>query len=128
MDSAKAIAKHIKQVESDPQADQIHFMCDQCTELPPNTFHRKQKKLYKSRWDTSSITIMKKNNEGHQCTRNMKHMQAQVDVKSVVIQNMLRDLDVQLASTNVKIAISLAILVACATRRKSLNTRGNQVP
>ena len=27
-----------------------------------------------------------------------------------------------------KIAISLVILVACATRRKSLNTRGSQVP
>ena len=51
----------------------------------------------------------------------MKHTQAQIDVKSVVIHNMLKDLDVQLVSTNVKIAISLGISVACTTRRKSLN-------
>ena len=58
----------------------------------------------------------------------MKYRQAQIDVRSVVIHNMLRDLGVQLVSTNVKIAISLVILVACAARRKSWNTRGNQVP
>ena len=45
---------------------------------------------------------MKKNAEGHQCTRNMKHMEGQIDVRSVVIHNMLMDLDVQLVSTNVK--------------------------
>ena len=63
---------------------------------------------------------MKKNKEGHQCTRNVKHTQAQTDVRSVVIHNMLRESDDQLASTNVKIAINLVISVACATRRKNL--------
>ena len=67
---------------------------------------------------------MKKNKEGHQCTRNIKHTQAQIDVRRVVIHNMLRDSDVQVASTNVKIAISLVILVACATRREILNIKG----
>ena len=61
---------------------------------------------------------MKKNKEGHQCTRNMKHMQAQIDVRSVVIHNMLRDLDVQLVNTNAEIAINMAISVACATGKK----------
>ena len=53
----------------------------------------------------------------------MKHMQAQKDVRSVVIHNMLRDSDVQLANTNVKIAISLVISIACATRRESLRIK-----
>ena len=71
---------------------------------------------------------MKKNKEGDQYTRNMKHMQAQIDVRNVVIHNMLRDLDVQLVNTNEKMAINLVILVACTTKRKTLNTRGSQVP
>ena len=56
----------------------------------------------------------------------MKHTQAQIDVRNEVIHNMWRGLDVQQASTNVRIAISLVILVACATGKKNLNTRGNQ--
>ena len=47
------LAKHIKQVVSDPQTAQIHLMCHQCTELPPSMSQRKQKKHYKSRQDTS---------------------------------------------------------------------------
>ena len=43
-------------------------------------------------------------------------MQARKDVRNVVIQNILRDLDVQQANTNVRIAINLVISVACATR------------
>ena len=70
---------------------------------------------------------MKKNKESCQCTRNMKHMQAQMDVRIVVIHNMLRDLDVQLASINVK-CCKFFILIACATRRKSLKTKESQVP
>ena len=61
---------------------------------------------------------MKKNKEGHQCTRNMKHMQAQKDVRSVVIHNILRDSDVQLVNANAKIVTNMVISVACATRRK----------
>ena len=38
MESSKAIAKHIKQVTSDPQAALINLMCHQCTELPPSKF------------------------------------------------------------------------------------------
>ena len=53
MENSKATAKHIKQPASDPQAAQIHLMHHQCTELPPNKFHRKLKKHFKSRQDTS---------------------------------------------------------------------------
>ena len=53
MESFEAIAKHIKEVASDPQAAQIHLMCHQCTELPPSKFQRKQKKHLKSREDTN---------------------------------------------------------------------------
>ena len=44
-------------------------------------------------------------------------MQAQKDVRSVVIHNMLRDLDVQLVSTNAQIVIDMVISVAFATRK-----------
>ena len=66
---------------------------------------------------------MKKNKEGHQCTRNMKHMQGQIDVRSVVIHNMLMVLDVQLVGTNAEIVIKMFILVACATRRRKYLTQ-----
>ena len=119
MESSKATAKHIIQVATDPQAVQIYLMHHQHTELPPSRFQRKQKKHFKSRQDTSKQHYYnEEKHSGHQCTRNMKHMQAQIDVRSVVIHNMLRDLDVQLVSTNVRIVISLVISAACATRRK----------
>ena len=54
--------------------------------------------------------------------RNMiiiKHIQVKKDDQNVVIHNILRDLDVQLASTNIKIATGMVISVACATRRKT---------
>ena len=53
----------------------------------------------------------------------IKHMQARKDVRSVVIQNILRDLGVQQANTNVRIAINLVISVACATRRLDMEKR-----
>ena len=59
MGSSKAMAKHIKQVVSDPQAAQIHSMHHQHTELPPNKFQRKQKKHFKSRQDTTSSIPMR---------------------------------------------------------------------
>ena len=48
----------------------------------------------------------------------MEHAQAQKDVRSVVIHNILMVLDVQLLGTNVEIFTDMVILVACATRRK----------
>ena len=72
---------------------------------------------------------MKKNKEKecHKCIRNMiiiKHTQVKKDVPNAVIHNIEKDLDVQLASTNVKIAISMVISVACAARRENLNIKG----
>ena len=54
----------------------------------------------------------------------IKHTQARKYVRSVVIQDILRDLDVQQAKTNVRIAINLASSVACATRRIDIKTKG----
>ena len=48
----------------------------------------------------------------------MKHTQAQIDVRSVLIHNTLMVLDVQLDGTNAEIVTNMVILVACATRRK----------
>ena len=53
----------------------------------------------------------------------IKHTQARKDVRSVVSQGILRDLDVQQANTNVRIAINLVISVACATRRLHMKTK-----
>ena len=53
MESSKATAKYIKQVATNSQAAQIHWMCQQCTELPSSKFQRKQKKHFKSRQDTN---------------------------------------------------------------------------
>ena len=106
MESSKAIPKYIKQVASDPQTAQINLMHHQCTELPPASFKENRRNILRQgKIQASSIITMKKNKEGHQCTRNMEHMQAQKDVRSMVIHNMLRDLDVQLVSTNVEIVI-----------------------
>ena len=57
------------------------------------------------------------------------HMQAKTDVRSVVIENMLKDLDVQLVSTNAEIVTSMVISVACAIRgKKHLSRKGLQSP
>ena len=69
---------------------------------------------------TNNIT-KKINKEGIIVT---KHMQAKKDVRSVLIQNILRDLNVQQANANVRIAINLDISVACATRRMDMKTKG----
>ena len=50
-------------------------------------------------------------------------MQAQKDVRSVVIHNILMVLDIQLVSTNAEIVTNMVISVACATRRKKHLTR-----
>ena len=60
-----------------------------------------------------------RNKEGHQYRRNMritKHMQARKDVRSVVIQDILWDLNVQLASSNAEIVTKMDISVTCAAR------------
>ena len=53
----------------------------------------------------------------------MKHTQAQIDVKSVVIHNTLMVLDVQLVGNNPQIVINMVISVACATKRKKNLTK-----
>ena len=53
----------------------------------------------------------------------MKHMQAQIDARNVVIHNTLIVLDVQLVGTNAKSATNMVISVACAIRRKKHLTR-----
>ena len=53
MESSRTTAKHIKQVASDPQAAKIKLIHQQCTELPPNKFNRKQKKPFKSMQDSN---------------------------------------------------------------------------
>ena len=129
MESSKATAKHIKQVVSDPHLPKSIWCVTSTLSYHPASFKDNRRNIWsQGKIQTSNIIIMKKNKEGHQWTRNMKHMQAQIDIGSVVIHNVLRDLDVQLASTIVKVAISLVPLVAWATRRKSLNTRESKVP
>ena len=54
----------------------------------------------------------------------IKHKQPRKDVRSMVIQDMLRDLDVQQANTYVRIAIKLVISVACAIRSMDMKTKG----
>ena len=56
----------------------------------------------------------------------MKNIPVKTDTTNVVTLDMWRDLDVQPVDTNARIATSLVILVACATRKKSLNTRESQ--
>ena len=48
------------------------------------------------------------------------------DVTNVVTTHMQKDLDVQPVDINASIATSLVIAVACATQKKSLNTRESQ--
>ena len=129
MESSKPTAKHKKQVLINPQAAQIHLMHHQCTELPPSKFRRKQKKPFKSRQDTNK----QYNNEEKQRERvpqshkkydNYQTHASQERIQNVVIHNILRDSDVQSASTNVKLVTSMVILVACATRRGILNIKG----
>ena len=50
----------------------------------------------------------------------VKEIQIRKDVTNVVTPNMWRDLDVQPVDINAKIATSLVILVACATRRMGM--------
>ena len=69
---------------------------------------------------TSNITI-KKNKEDIKVikhTQVQKEIQVRKDVPNVETHDTLRDSDVLQASINVKFATSMAILVACATRRE----------
>ena len=65
--------------------------------------------MVRCKTQASSIITMKKNKEDHQCTRNMKYMQAQIDVRSLVFHYTLMDLDVQLVGTNAEIVINMVI-------------------
>ena len=53
----------------------------------------------------------------------IKLMQASKDLRSVVTQDILRDLGVQQANINVRIAIDLVISIAHATRRLDMKTK-----
>ena len=61
-----------------------------------------------------------------------KHMQVKknipvkTDTTNVVTPHIWRDLDVQPVDVNARIATSLVSLVACATRKQSMNTRESQ--
>ena len=54
----------------------------------------------------------------------IKHTPARKDVRCMVTQDIWRDLDVQQANTNVRIAKNWVISVACATRRLDMKTKG----
>ena len=82
----------------------------------------------KARFKQATLLQWRKTKRATSAQEIMKHTQAQIDVRSVVIHNTLRDLDVKLVSTNVRIVINLVISVAYATRRKNLSTKGIQVP
>ena len=62
----------------------------------------------------------------HQAHAIRKNTPVKTDVTNVVTPHMWRDLDVQPVDINAKTATSLVILVACATRKKSLNRRESQ--
>ena len=118
MECSKAKAKYMKQVASDPQTAQINLLCHQHTELPPSKFQKKQKKSSKFRQNINKQQYYneektKKTTSG---TRNMKHMQDQIDKRSVV-------LDVQLVGTHAEVVTNMVISVACAIRRKKHLTR-----
>ena len=125
-ESSKTTAKHIKQIASDPQATHIHLMQYQCTELPPTKFQRKQKKHFKPRQDTNKKYSHEENHKQYYKEDIIvtKHTQARKDVRSVTIQNILRDLDIHRTNINARIAINLVISVACATRRLDMKTKG----
>ena len=137
MESSKATAKCINQVASEPQATQILLMQHQCTELPPSNFQRKQKKSFKSRQATNKYYQEDKQREKcHKCIKDLiiltklmqvrKNIPVKTDVINVVTPHMWRNLDVQPLDINARIGINLVILVACATRKKSLKMRESQ--
>ena len=126
MESSKATGKHIKQFASDPQATQIHLMRHQWTELLPSKFQRKQEKHFKPSKDTNKQYSHEDNHKQYykEDIIVIKHMKSRKDVRNVVTQGILRDLDVQWANINARIAINLVISVACATRRLDMRTKG----
>ena len=137
MESSNATAKYIKQVANEPQATQVYLMRHQCTELPPSRFQRKQKKSFKSRQATNNYyqedkqrkrmpQVHRRNYNQHQAHTSQENIPVKTDVTNVVTPHMRRDLDVQPVDIDARIATSLVMLVACATRKKGLNTRESQ--
>ena len=49
LESSQSTARHIKKMSSQPQANQIHLLRHQRTELPPSKFQRTQNKRFKQR-------------------------------------------------------------------------------
>ena len=47
--SSQSTARHINKMSSEPQANQIHLLRHQRTDLPPSNFQRKQNKKFKQR-------------------------------------------------------------------------------
>ena len=108
-----------------------YIWCDASTQnyQPANFKENKRRILNQSKIQTSSIPMMritsnitKKINKEDIIV--IKHTQASKDVRCVVIQDILRDLDVQWANTNVRIALNLVISLAFATRILDMKTKG----
>ena len=70
--------------------------------------------------------VHRRNYNNHQAHASQEKIPVKRDVTNVVTPHMWRDLDVQPVDINARIATSLVISVACATRKKSLNTRESQ--
>ena len=49
LESSQSTARHIKKMSSEPQANQIHLLRHQRSELLPSKFQRKQNKRFKQR-------------------------------------------------------------------------------
>ena len=65
-------------------------------------------------------------NNNHQAHASQENIQVKTDVTNVVTPHMWRDLDVQPVDIYARTATSLVTLLACATGKKSLNTRESQ--
>ena len=97
-------------------------MRHQCTELPPANFKENkrsflnQDKIQTSHIPMRIITSNITKNRSKEDIIVLKHTQARKDVRCVVTQNILKDLDVQQTNINVRIAINLVISVACGTK------------
>ena len=120
MESSNAIARHIEQVASDPQAAQINLMRHQHTDLPVSK-HKKKRSFVKPRLpshknDASALM--------HRvCTRTKR------DAKCVEIQQTLKVTSVQQRNFDACVVISMETSQAYVIKRNKLHSRQeNQRP
>ena len=65
LESSQSTARHTKKMSSEPQANQIHLLRHQRTDLPPSNFKRKQNKnLNKGNLQTRNIKKISTEKEG----------------------------------------------------------------